>query len=100
MNKRFLLTTVVFAFFSSATFSASVQELEQRMATIEAVLAQIDADGDSFAPQDGDCDDSNPETHPKSREHKFGDDDKDNDCDGIVDEDDYYELDSDLDTDL
>jgi len=84
---------------ASAAYSATVEELEARISHIEAVLAQIDADEDFFIPEDGDCNDSDPETHPESDEHSYGDDGKDNDCDGMIDEDDYYDVDSDHDSD-
>jgi len=91
MKTKFVLIAALLASFSSVAFSATLEELEERIAHIEAVLAQIDADDDSFTPEDGDCDDSDAETNPKASESEAGSDGLDNDCDGIVDEDDYYE---------
>ena len=91
MKTRFLLIAALLASFSSAAFSATIQELEEKIAHIEAVLAHIDADEDSFTPEEGDCDDSDAGTHPQASESEAGADGLDNDCDGIVDEDDYYE---------
>ena len=51
---------------ASAAFSATLEELEARIEHIEAVLANLDADDDSYTPHDGDCDDSDAETHPNS----------------------------------
>lgn len=73
----------------------TIADLEARISRLEAVLANIDADNDSFSPNDGDCDDSSSEIHPAMKESQIGFDGIDNDCDGVVDEDDYYESDFD-----
>ncbi|MEL0138275.1 MAG: MopE-related protein, partial [Halieaceae bacterium] len=91
MKTKVFLIAALLASFSSIAFSATIQELEERISHIEAVLAQIDADEDSYTPEQGDCDDSDAETHPDANESDAGNDGRDNDCDGIVDEDDYYE---------
>lgn len=49
----------------------------------------VDADGDGWTVAEGDCDDSDPETHPGADESAFGEagvDGLDNDCDDLVDE--------------
>ena len=51
---------------------------------------ELDLDGDGFSPQEGDCDDARATSHPGAPEWCNG---KDDDCDGVVDED----LDQDLD---
>lgn len=71
--------------------AATTLELEERIAKLEAVLAHIDADNDNFSPNQGDCDDSDSGIHPEANESDTGTDGIDNDCDGTIDEDDYYE---------
>lgn len=44
----------------------------------------MDADGDGYTPNDGDCNDNDPMLHPDADEIC---DDLDNNCDGLVDED-------------
>ena len=43
----------------------------------------LDADGDGFTPNEGDCDDSNPMFHPDADEVC---DEVDNNCDSLLDE--------------
>ncbi|MEQ8768853.1 MAG: S8 family serine peptidase [Planctomycetota bacterium] len=46
-----------------------------------------DADGDGFCPEDGDCDDTNPDVYPGANDTRGrnGRDGIDNDCNGIID---------------
>jgi len=83
MKTKFVLIAALLASFSSIAFSATIQELEERIAHIEAVLAQIDADEDSYTPEQGDCDDSDAETHPDANESDAGNDGRDNDCKAV-----------------
>ena len=50
---------------------------------LPSLAAAQDADGDTFEPADGDCDDSDPGAFPGSAESCDG---VDNDCDGVADE--------------
>ena len=49
------------------------------------LLGQDLADGDGFAPSEGDCDDSQATVHPQAREVSACADGLDNDCNGLVD---------------
>jgi hypothetical protein len=53
------------------------------VAAIDFQISQSDTDGDGYDPNQGDCDDSDRDIFPQNIE-KF--DGKDNDCDGVVDE--------------
>lgn len=46
-----------------------------------------DADGDGWCAEEGDCDDNDPQVNPgrNDRGRKWGNDGKDNDCNGIID---------------
>ena len=52
-----------------------------------------DGDDDGFAPIDGDCDDEDPTSYPGAPE--VTDDERDNDCDGVIDEDPAADTDGD-----
>ena len=59
--------------------------------TGDTVVAPVDNDDDGYSPEDGDCDDSDPDIHPDALDDC---DALDNDCDEAVDEDfagDIYE---------
>ncbi len=72
------------------------QEGEPRilLATWVTPTPPADVDGDGYRPEDGDCDDSNPDIHPGQAEGtastttpgQLDGDGVDNDCDGVVDE--------------
>ena len=50
--------------------------------------ANVDADGDGWTPDEGDCDDHDAEVNPAEDESFFGEygvDGRDNDCDGLID---------------
>ena len=49
----------------------------------EDTSTNLDADGDGFTIEDGDCDDTNPNAHPNATEYCDG---FDNDCNGMTDE--------------
>lgn len=50
-------------------------------------VSGIDADNDGWTVEDGDCDDSNPDIHPGHQDSrgKWGRDNVDNDCNGVID---------------
>ena len=52
--------------------------------SIDQSFSDDDADGDGYAPSDGDCDDTDPDSYPAAIELL---DTEDNDCDGATDED-------------
>jgi hypothetical protein len=93
LRNTILLSTLLLVTGTQAN-AATTLELEERIAKLEAVLAHIDADQDNFSPNQGDCDDSNSDIHPEANEYSTGVDGIDNDCDGTIDEDDYYEASS------
>lgn len=49
------------------------------------LLGEDLADGDGFAPSEGDCDDARASVHPEATEISACDDSLDNDCNGLVD---------------
>lgn len=51
----------------------------------EEPLPSDDCDGDGYSPEDGDCDDDDAARSPGIEE--LCDDERDNNCDGVVDED-------------
>jgi hypothetical protein len=57
--------------------------LLQRVAYLEARLAQFDYDYDGYSITDGDCDDTNPEINPDAFD---GPDGIDEDCNGVIDD--------------
>lgn len=54
------------------------------VAAIDFPISQSDTDGDGYDPNQGDCDDGDPDIFPQNIERHDG---KDNDCDGVIDED-------------
>ncbi len=70
------------------TLTATVTDLDGKITTVNAYFEVIaasatDDDGDGWTEAQGDCDDTDPSTHPDATEYQNGVDD---DCDGVVDE--------------
>jgi hypothetical protein len=72
--------------FTVAITGASGATVADGSATVTIVNDDIDLDEDGYTIAMGDCDDQDPNTHPGATE--VAGDDKDNDCDGLVDRDD------------